>query len=136
MLFFFWFLFAAVVGVFASNRGRSGIGWFLLSLLISPILGGLFVAAMDNLRATKGANSNDGTESSHVRCPSCAEWVLPQATTCKHCHSALAPDTGFAERQAALAAKEAKERNTTMAMIFGALFVVLLITLLVGGLRN
>jgi len=34
---FFWLLFCIVVGTFASNRGRSGLGWFFLSLFISPL---------------------------------------------------------------------------------------------------
>lgn len=29
------------VGWLASERGRSGIGWFFLSLLVSPILAGI-----------------------------------------------------------------------------------------------
>jgi hypothetical protein len=47
MLILFWFGFAIVVGVFANQRrNRSGFGWFLLSLLISPLLAGLFVACL------------------------------------------------------------------------------------------
>lgn len=35
---FFWLIFAVVVSVIAKNKGRSAIAWFLLSVLISPIL--------------------------------------------------------------------------------------------------
>jgi hypothetical protein len=35
-----------IVGVAANTRGRSGFGWFLLSLIISPILAGLLVLAL------------------------------------------------------------------------------------------
>jgi hypothetical protein len=45
-----WILFSAVVGRFANTRGRDGVGWFLLSLLISPLLAGLFLLASKNLK--------------------------------------------------------------------------------------
>ena len=44
--FLLWVGFAIVVGVVASNKGRSGFGWFVLALLISPLLAGLIVLAM------------------------------------------------------------------------------------------
>ncbi len=45
----FWFGFSVVVGIAASNRGRSGFGWFLLSLLISPLLSLILVLVMKDL---------------------------------------------------------------------------------------
>jgi len=45
-----WIIFAVVVGVAASARGRSGFGFFLLSLVLSPLIGILFVMAMPNLK--------------------------------------------------------------------------------------
>lgn len=35
---FIWFVLAVLVGVFADTRGRSGIGFFLLALVLSPLL--------------------------------------------------------------------------------------------------
>jgi hypothetical protein len=40
-----WILLSVVVGVGANTRGRNGFGWFLLSLVISPLLAGLFLLA-------------------------------------------------------------------------------------------
>lgn len=40
----FWLIFATAVGVIASERGRSGFGWFLLALLISPLIAVIVVA--------------------------------------------------------------------------------------------
>jgi len=44
---FFYLGLSAVVGVVAQcRRNRNGVGWFLLSLLISPLLAGLLVLAL------------------------------------------------------------------------------------------
>lgn len=43
---FIYFALAVVVGVAANTRGRSGFGWFLLALLISPLISGLLVLAL------------------------------------------------------------------------------------------
>jgi hypothetical protein len=37
-LFLFWLILSIVVGVFAGSKSRSGFGWFVLSLFISPII--------------------------------------------------------------------------------------------------
>lgn len=34
----FFIVFCVVVGIIANSRGRNGLGWFLLSLLATPIL--------------------------------------------------------------------------------------------------
>lgn len=46
--FIFWFIAAILVGVFANvRRNRSGFGWFLLSLILSPVLTGILVAILE-----------------------------------------------------------------------------------------
>jgi disulfide bond formation protein DsbB len=43
----FWLAFAIAVGMFAGiRRNRFGFGWFLLALIISPLLAGIFVAIL------------------------------------------------------------------------------------------
>lgn len=77
-----WFGFALVVGVLAGKRGRSGIGWFLLACVISPLLAGLFVLALGNAKSPR--------ESGRTRpCPFCAEPIQAAAVKCKHCGSDL-----------------------------------------------
>lgn len=39
------------VGVFANNKGRSGFGWGLLSMIISPLVGAIILACMRDLKA-------------------------------------------------------------------------------------
>jgi len=83
--FLFWILGAIVVGVFAKNkRSRSGFGWFLLSLVISPVLGFLFAIASRDLRPA--------LEQAMMRkCPSCAEYVKREAHICRYCQHELPP---------------------------------------------
>jgi uncharacterized membrane protein YhdT len=45
----FYLIFCIVVSFIASQRGRSGFGWFLLSLLISPVLAVIIVALIPSL---------------------------------------------------------------------------------------
>ena len=41
---FSWFFLSIATGLFAKNyRGRSGIGWFLFSLILSPFFGFILV---------------------------------------------------------------------------------------------
>jgi hypothetical protein len=95
-LFIFWLIFAAVVGVIASSRGRSGFGWFLISVLISPLLGVLLVALLPSLKPAPGAP----TPETHVKCPDCAELVLKEARVCKHCGCRLTPYTEIEAKEA------------------------------------
>lgn len=44
-----WVIFCVGVGAFASKKGRSGLGWFLLSLLISPLISAIILACLKDL---------------------------------------------------------------------------------------
>lgn len=48
-----WFVLAIVVGAAAGSRGRSGFGWFALAVLLSPLIAGLIVAILPDLK-TRG----------------------------------------------------------------------------------
>ena len=41
-----WVLLSVVVGFAANTRGRNGGGWFVLALLISPLIAGFLVLAL------------------------------------------------------------------------------------------
>jgi hypothetical protein len=45
-----WIIFAFVVAIAAGARGRSGAGWFLISILFSPLVGLILVLVLPNLR--------------------------------------------------------------------------------------
>lgn len=121
----FWLMFSIVVGVMASHRGRGGYGWFLLSCLLSPLLAFLFLVVSPNLAESAAVKAP--TEKSHVRCPACAEFVLPEAAKCKHCGAALVPDPGFHQRQVTAVAAATKEDSKNLQLGVG--FIVFLIFL-------
>jgi hypothetical protein len=76
-----WFVAAAVVGFIASSRGKGFLGFFLLSALLSPLIG-LLIALF----------SGDGQQRS--ACWQCKEQVIVGAAKCKHCGADLVwPDT-------------------------------------------
>lgn len=81
-----WFIFAIVVGFGASGRGRSGFGWFLLALLISPLLAFILLVLLP-ARSTEARPS----PRTHVKCPDCRELILRDARVCKHCGCKLVP---------------------------------------------
>ncbi|WBA79549.1 zinc ribbon domain-containing protein [Endozoicomonas sp. GU-1] len=72
----FWIGLSIVVWVLADKRERSGAGWFILSLFISPVLAIVILLAIGD---------SDGS----AKCPACAEKVKAEAKICKHCGSEL-----------------------------------------------
>lgn len=48
-----WLVLAIVVSVAASARGRSGANWFFLAVILSPLIAGLVVAMLPDLRTRK-----------------------------------------------------------------------------------
>jgi hypothetical protein len=73
---------AIVVGVAASSRGRTPGGWFLLALVVSPLIAGLLVLVLPNLQLqrARAAELQDSRT-----CPYCAELIKAEAVVCKHC---------------------------------------------------
>ena len=87
--FFFvlWIILAVFIGAAASARGRSGIGWGLVSLLLSPILAGLLLLLFPSI-TNAPATAHIGPARTW-RCPHCAEPVMFEAKVCPHCRLAL-----------------------------------------------
>lgn len=83
MLLILWLLFSIGAGVIASNKGRSGAGFFLLSLLLSPLIG-VFAALI-----AKRNEENIAQKTGERKCQFCAEFVKKEAVVCKHCRSDL-----------------------------------------------
>jgi hypothetical protein len=92
-----WFIGSVIVGVIASANQRAGFGYFILSLLLSPLLVGLIVLVLGKPAPTivvaPAEPSEAITPDTHVRCPDCRELVRKDARKCKHCGTALTPLT-------------------------------------------
>ena len=69
-IFIFWILFSFAVILLANRFDRSGVGWFLISLVVSPLIAAIFLVIIGH---------------AGKKCPSCAETVKKEATICRHC---------------------------------------------------
>lgn len=68
-----WIVFSILVGVYASSKRRSGIGWFALSMVISPLIAFVIVAVA-------------GLPQGELKkCPNCVEEVKAEAKVCRFC---------------------------------------------------
>ena len=45
-----WLALAIVIGVAAARRGRSGLGWLFLSLILSPLIAAILLATLPDRR--------------------------------------------------------------------------------------
>lgn len=45
-----WIIFCIVVAYGASNRGRSGVGWFVISILATPIIAAIMLLILGPVR--------------------------------------------------------------------------------------
>ncbi|MBH9742251.1 zinc ribbon domain-containing protein [Vibrio navarrensis] len=82
-----WLIFSICVGALASNKGRSGFGYFLISLILSPLIGLIIVLVISPVAAKVEEAAIESGE--FKKCPKCAELVKREAVICKHCQAEL-----------------------------------------------
>jgi len=77
-----WLGFTVVVAIFASSRGRSTFGWAIISLIFSPLLAGLLVAVLPDLKFEAAAKEQYAQTKP---CPRCANTIRLGASICAFC---------------------------------------------------
>lgn len=88
-VFVVWFVLALLCGMYAQSKGRSGFGFFLLAVILSPLIG--FIAAAIASPKTAAIESKAMASGEQVQCPYCFELIKAAAIRCKHCSADLKP---------------------------------------------
>jgi hypothetical protein len=70
-----WLLLSCLVAAYANRRFRSGIGFFFLSLFLSPLVGFILAAA----------GRSDPQRRGLKKCSVCAELIKVEAVKCHFC---------------------------------------------------
>lgn len=70
-IFLFWLVLSILVAVFANNRGKSGILYFILAVLLSPLLGFLIALIAGDSTKQKCFNCGQKIDISAKVCPFC-----------------------------------------------------------------
>lgn len=69
----------------ASGRGRSGFGWLLLALLMTPPLAGLLLLLLPDRAENRQRLLASRGRAGLRLCPSCAEVIRAEARCCRYC---------------------------------------------------
>lgn len=78
----YWFFGAVVAAVVAMGRGKSPWLYFVLALVLSPVLAFVLIFGLP-------AASPDSK--THRICPACRSHVVRAASKCRHCGSDMPP---------------------------------------------
>ena len=121
-----WLTFAVAPAVLAARRGRTGVGWYFVSLLISPLLAFVLLLVLPNLE-------EDERRAMMRKCPACAELVRPEAKICRFCrHEFSAEEVATRLPQAESVALEGRGFDTDL--LVRTALILLLVGVLGAGL--
>jgi uncharacterized membrane protein YcfT len=84
-----WFLLAALIGYWASSKGRSGLLFFIASLILTPLVAAFAVVLMPADRVAVERRLLRG--GAMKKCANCAELIKSEAQVCRFCGNSFLP---------------------------------------------
>jgi len=61
------------------------VGLIFCLFVLLPVVAVVYLV----IRATRGGASQRPAQAGRVRCPECAEWIMPEAVKCRFCGTRL-----------------------------------------------